>query len=109
MRLVTDHIVENDPAPQLEIRVMDEPGAGGANHMYEIHYKSNPESMSSLKDTIISFQNGPIKEVGVNGLTGPFACPANAVALRHCEEAMWCLQQRTRDRMKRGVEGTSVK
>lgn len=69
------------------------------------------------------FQNGPIPESGVNGVThevllaivadrlrsfqkGPYACKANACALTHIEEAQHWLQQRTIERMRRGVEGT---
>ena len=75
---------------------------------------------------IIKFQNGPIKEHGVNGITqeallticadrlrsfqaGAFACRDNAVALTHIETALMWLQKRTRERMSRGVEGTNVK
>lgn len=36
MRKITDHIVEGDSAPQLDIEVTDEPGHGGANHNYLI-------------------------------------------------------------------------
>jgi hypothetical protein len=73
--------------------------------------------------TRISFQNGPIAEAGVNGLTqeallaivadrlrsfqaGPYACPENGDALAAVEEAMACLHSRTKARMARGVEGT---
>lgn len=69
------------------------------------------------------FQNGPIKEFGVNGVTqesllaiiidrlksfqsGPFACEANAFALSHCKSALHELQKRTRARIARGIEGT---
>ena len=37
---------------------------------------------------------------------GPFACKANACALTHIEEAQHWLQQRTIERLRRGVEGT---
>ncbi len=60
---------------------------------------------------------------GVNGIThevlleivadrlrsfqkGPYSCKANACALTHIEEAQHWLQQRTIERMRRGVEGT---
>ena len=72
----------------------------------------------------IFFQNGPIRENGVNGVTneallaividrlrsfqlGPFPSPSNAAALLNCEHALSQLQQRTKDRIKRGVEGES--
>jgi hypothetical protein len=73
----------------------------------------------------VLFQNGPINEVGVNGVTqevllsivadrlrsfqsGPFSCRENAIALTKIEEALHWLQQRTLARMRRGVEGTNV-
>lgn len=123
MRTLTDHIVSNDQAVQLKINVTDEPGAGGANHAYAISWpgpiKEGPDDFLWIK-----FQNGPIKEVGVNGITqeallaividrlrsfkaGPFACRDNAQALTYCEEALMWLQRRTLARIKRGVEGTN--
>jgi len=131
MRNITDHIVHpvND---RLHIAVTDEPGAGGANHRYEItgfDTKTNGSAEmddihgAGYKSTVILFQNGTIPEVGVNGVTqeallavvtdrlrsfqkGPFSCKENACALTHIEEAMHWLQQRTIARMRRGVEGT---
>ncbi len=122
MRQITDHIVEGDSAnSQLKIAVTDEPGQGGACHAYEIN---TPESVQGdVFPVMIDFQNGPIKEFGVNGVTheallavvidrlrsfqsGPYSCPDNAVALTHIEEALMWLQLRTRERIKRGVEGT---
>lgn len=129
MRRVTDHIVENDPVNhQLRIEVLDEPGAGGANHRYLIsgfELVTNPSSAGSdsVAGAIVLFQNGAIKEVGVNGVTheallaividrlrsfqtGPFAGRENAIALTHFEEGLMWLQRRTRARIARGVEGT---
>jgi hypothetical protein len=136
VRKLTDHIVEGDSANhQLTIRVADEAGAGWACHLYEI---SGWDSSSNASDPFVSrygnsgkystilFQNGPIKEVGVNGVTGeallaividrlrsfqagPYACEDNAVALAHCEKALYALQGRTRKRIARGVEGTHEK
>ena len=119
MRLVNDHVVDGDHAPQLRIEVLDEPGQGGANHEYVIAFDG--ENGKGVNNRI-SFQNGPIKEYGVNGVTqetllavvidrlrnfqaGPFACAANAMALHHIEAALELLQQRTKDRIARGVEG----
>lgn len=118
MRELKDHIVEGDPAPQLKIEVTDEPGAGGASHDYLI--SAPPGSPIGLVH--ILFQNGPIKETGVNGITneallaividrlrsfqaGSFACDENHEALVLCELALQTLQMRTRDRLRRGVEG----
>jgi len=122
MRTLTDHIVSGDQAVQLTITVTDEPGQGGANHRYHITTWKN-EQPNSLD---IHFQEGPIKEFGVNGITqeallaividrlrsfqsGPFACRENAIALTHFEEGLMWLQRRTVARIKRGVEGTTQK
>lgn len=126
-REITDHVV-NPANDKLTISVEDEAGAGGANHLYFVSGMdvfSNPSFPRSAPAgaTILLFQNGPINEVGVNGVTqevllaivadrlrsfqaGPFACRENALALTKIEEAMHWLQQRTLARMRRGVEGT---
>lgn len=123
MRKLTDHVVSGDQAVQLDITVVDEPGAGGACHEYVVLWKNQ---QGDAVGAAISFQNGPIKESGVNGVTqeallaividrlrsfqsGPFSCRENAIALTHCEEALMWLQRRTVARIKRGVEGTHAK
>lgn len=120
MRTVNYHII-NPTNDRLEIRVMDQPGAGGANHEYHVVHDNGHTGWTQT----ISFQNGPINEVGVNGTTqevllavvidrlrsfqsGPFSCRENAIALTKCEEALHWLQQRTIDRMRRGVEGKTA-
>jgi hypothetical protein len=35
-REISTHIVSGDQASQLKIEVLDEPGSGGANHLYHI-------------------------------------------------------------------------
>jgi hypothetical protein len=128
MRKLTDHIVEGDSANhQLDIYITDDPGAGGANHRYEIGGFSTQDNISRGEQpvaggVVVLFQNGAIKEHGVNGVTqealiaicmdrlrsfqaGPFACVANKQALFHLEVALDWLQKRTRDRIARGVEG----
>ena len=101
MRTITDHIVEGDSANhQLAIKAIDEPGSGGANHKYEITWPGGVSLDENGKNQIgtitveINFQNGPIKEFGVNGVTqealaaiiidrlrsfqnGPFCCDDN--------------------------------
>jgi hypothetical protein len=116
-RELKQHIVEGDSVNhQLSIHVMDEPGSGGANHHYEI-----ADDGGIFAD--IKFQNGPIAEAGVNGITheallailidrlegfqaGPYASANNASALGHIRGALYDLQARTRERIARGVEGT---
>lgn len=124
IREIKDHIVEGDlPQNQLTIQVMDEPGAGGANHHYEIVV---PSPNGNDTHYLIHFQNGPINEVGLNGITqeillaividrlrsfqaGPFPCDANALALNYATMALECLKNRTRERLTRGVEGQTKK
>lgn len=115
MRIIEDHKV-NPANDTLTITVMDEPGSGGAHHSYKV-------DGGKFEPLEIEFQNGPIAEAGVNGITqevllsivadrlrcfqkGPYATKANACALTHIEEAQHWLQQRTLERMRRGVEGT---
>lgn len=114
MRQILDHTI-NPANEALYVDAVDEPGHGGANHEYQI---SSPGFGYTIK-----FQNGPINEVGVNGVTnealmavcvdrlrgfqnGPYACRENALALTKLEEALHWLHSRTRARAARGVEGT---
>ncbi len=127
MRNLTDHQV-NPANDKLIVQALDEPGQGGACHSYYVDgfdISTNPSAIQGNDYLYILFQNGPISEegVGVNGIThevllaivadrlrsfqkGPYSCKANACALTHIEEAMHWLQQRTLERMRRGVEGT---
>lgn len=125
MRTLTDHIVAGDSANhQLKIEVLDGPGPGGASHVYKIGHDPAGAAARSLLD--LWFQNGPIKEVGVNGVTqeallaividrlrsfqeGQYRCRENAIALTHFEEGLMWLQRRTQERIKRGVEGTHTR
>lgn len=133
-RTLTSHKV-NPANDTLTIEVVDEPGAGGACHHYRItgfNTASNPSDPFATRHgtpaehATVLFQNGPINEVGVNGVTheallaivadrlssfqaGPYACRENALALTKIEEAQHWLQSRTLARMARGVEGTHAK
>jgi hypothetical protein len=132
MRTLTGHKV-NPANDKLVITVSDQPGAGGANHRYDItgfdaggNPSLDPADIQPYLETTILFQNGPINEVGLNGVThealleivadrlrsfqaGPFACRENALALTKIEEAQHWLHHRTLHRMARGVEGTNQK
>ena len=109
-----DIITEADAAIGIEVDERDSI-SGNMSHEYRV-------SLDGAPLTTISFQHGPVKEVGRNGLTnevllaivmdrlagaqeGPFRCRENACALTHIEEALHWLQQRTIDRQRRGVEG----
>lgn len=114
MRVLTGHQV-NPANKELKIQVMDEPGPGGAHHQYLITMPRRAYR--------VDFQNGPIKEAGVNGITheallailidrlecfqaGEYANDYNAAALKHLQLAQRELFDRTREREARGVEGT---
>ncbi len=118
MRKLTGHKV-NGVNDGLTITVQDEPGQGGANHEYTIEWDTHGGADSVL----IQFQNGPIREAGVNGVTheallailidrmegfqqGKFACVSNELALNWLRLAQDALLNRTRERAARGVEGT---
>lgn len=116
MRELVSHKV-NGVNDGIKLLVTDEPGQGNACHRYEAHFGGGCH--------LIQFQNGPIKEYGINGLThevllaiiedrligfqsGQYACRENAIALTKIQEAMMWLQKRTRDRCLRNVEGTNA-
>lgn len=117
MRFITNHQI-NPANDRITIAVVDEPGAGGANHEYVVEIDGKVRLG-------LNFQNGPIAEAGVNGLTheallaivadrlecfqrGPYACDENAKALAAINEAQQILQSRTQRRMAAGIEGTSA-
>lgn len=94
------------------------PQNGNASHVYAMAWTGRPDG-----EQRISFQDGPINEVGVNGVTNEallaividrmrgfqssrYACRENAIALTKLEEALHWLHARTRARELRGVEGT---
>lgn len=130
MREIHSHKV-NPANDVISITVDDEKGAGGANHRYVIEgfdASTNPshQAPEGKSRKVVLFQNGPIAESGVNGITqevllaividrlecfqaGPYACRENALALTKLQEAQHWLHHRTRARMDRGVEGTHSK
>lgn len=87
-------------------------------HHYEVFNQGLMKVEALLR---IEFQNGPVKEVGVNGvqnehllavlihrttiLNERFPCDENMLAIRHMKLATNALQARTANRQARGVEG----
>ena len=114
-----------------KIVIADEPGAGGACHEYYLGPRAVVASDGSPEPPngefgFVRFQNGPVRENGVNGChqedlleividrlksfqNGEFKCRENALALTKCQEAMHWLNHRTNERKRRGVEGTNMK
>jgi len=72
----------------------------------------------------INFQDGPVKEIGINGIQNEpliailidritmlntlFPCPENLLALKHLGEALEALEFRTKNRIARGVEDQNI-
>lgn len=123
MRSLFDHVLPGT-TDNLGITATDEPGAGGAHHEYVILSQGVDGKPVPLGE--INFQNGPIKEAGVNGVTedslmtvlldrfrafqeGPYKSRYNALVITKLEEALHWNQQRTIERLRKGVEGTSAK
>lgn len=99
------------------------PKHGNASHNYHLCWFIEREGKAFEVDMLLQFQNGPIQEVGINGVTneallailidrldgfqeGPYACSENADALKFCQTALAYLNVRTEKRIARGVEGT---
>ena len=86
----------------------------------------NPYIKVDAEKSTVTFQiqEGPIKEVGVNGcqasdmleyvtalfaaLNETFPCRENALTITKLEEAQHWQQHRTKDRLQRGVEGRTL-
>lgn len=95
---------------------------GNASHIYELFCGTS--AIGHANEYVkLTFQNGPIKEVGVNGITNEallaivadrltcfqsskYACAENMLALNAVGSALACLASRTKNREWRGVEGT---
>ena len=92
-----------------------------APHKFTIEKPDTAEILNEIK-----FQEGPIKEQGVNGIhnedliaivicrlehfqRSEFSCRENAIAITKLEEALLWLRKRTMGRERRHVEGTSLK
>ena len=99
-------------------KVLEEKDFQYAPNTFKVVRKEDDESLAD-----IHFQDGPIKECGVNGVcnedllimvarrlegfqNSEFRCRENALALTHIEEALLWLRKRTMGREARGVVGT---
>lgn len=95
-----------------------------APHLFRVYSLRDPEGSTMLAE--IHFQEGPIKESGVNGVCNEdliamvicrlehfqkseYSSRDNAMAITNLEQAMLWLRKRTIGRENRGVEGTSIK
>ena len=93
-----------------------------APHSFTV-YSVPTKECESCKVGQIHFQEGPIKEHGVNGVcnedliamvvcrlehfqNSEFKCRENACAITKLEEALMWLRKRTQGRENKGIEGT---
>jgi hypothetical protein len=107
------------------VAAVDMPSHGGACHEYQVigvNQENHSEAGSLLAE--ISFQKGPIKEHGVNGIHnedlicividhlegfqhGEHACIENVLVLENLKLCLEQLHRRTDRRKEAGIEGTS--
>ena len=121
--IITDEYVKRKD--QLQLVCEDkEKWNYNAPHSFQL-VKENVNDSSTLEIiSSVHFQEGPVKEVGLNGFgdvdlllmvktrlqafqSTQYACKENAEALVSIQEAIAWLTSRTRNREARGVEGTS--
>jgi hypothetical protein len=112
-KLDTDLISEENT----HIVIDEESFSNNSYHNYEILKCNNNKLLCE-----IHFQEGPINEVGCNGIfiedlinicinrlenfqKSDFSCHENAVAITKLEESLMWLRKRTNNRIKRGVQG----
>lgn len=99
-------VIEKDSCHgAVEVYVIDEQGQGGAHHHYRIEPITGTQPAGAINSCDIQFQNGPIKEVGVNGINeesllaviidryesfqnGPYKCRENAITITKLQEAL---------------------
>lgn len=91
-----------------------------APHLYTVNKMEDGEEICT-----IHFQEGPIKDCGVNGVAiedliamcvdrlqhfqdSKFNCRENAMAITKLEESLMWLRKRTLDREAKGIEGTNI-
>ena len=111
--------LKNDLITQNYTKILEEENYNfNAPNLFEVVKSENNESLVS-----IHFQEGPIKENGVNGVCNEdliamvirrlesfqqseFKCEENAMAITKLEESLIWLRKRKLDRETRGVVGT---
>lgn len=113
--------VEHDLLTSKHTVVFEEVRQGNAPNYFQV-YKQNEDGLREFF-LEIHFQDGPIKEKGVNGIFNEdliamvirrlegfqqteFKCRENAMAITKLEEAMMWLRKRTMGREKKGIIGT---
>jgi hypothetical protein len=105
---------------------MEEEFSFNAPHNFKVFPNQGRLGDQVLPIAEIHFQEGPIKEAGVNGVCNEdliamvitrlehfnkseFSCRENSMAITKLEESLLWLRKRTMGREQRGVEGTHVR
>jgi hypothetical protein len=125
LREIVDHHDGHGLAETIHIEA-DEPGPGGASHVYRAHVVVGHDG-DELEVARIVYQKGPRSEPdSTTGIldsvllaivadrmkafqAGPFSCRENAIVLTKVQEAIHWLKHRAYERARRGVLGTNVK
>ena len=117
------YALEHDLLTSKYTKVWHDEPEFNAPHIFVV---TETESKGENELTTVTFQKGPIKEHGVNGVCNEdliamvikrlesfqqseYACRENALAVTKLEEALLWLRKRTMGRENRNVEGTSDK
>lgn len=103
---------------------VDEKGNGGANHKYLI---VADQGLPEPKEVVIQFQHGPrnaedsthgvlgcdllevVKDTLTDFQNGPYPSVENEHALTHIEQALYWMNKRVENRIKRNILGTNQK
>lgn len=110
-----------DPANTQPTVYATHEGIGGASTQYHVVLGGHVWS-PDCNEVVIPFQDGTVPEAGLNGVTnevllaivhdrlsafqaGKFPCGENHSAMLAVQEAMFCLEMRSKKRMERAVEG----
>ena len=118
-----NHVTGETLDAHVRVSAHDGPGSGGASHRYRVEAVDPDSGFINVLE--VRFQEGPIKEVGINGVSdtallavlidrlegfesGRYACQENEAALLNLQEAMLFMNQRTLNRLDRDVEGRSA-
>lgn len=83
-REILDHVTGSELNDSIKIKVLDEPGPGGACHQYMYEYPYTSKLPQHMQESIfgssdgddhvvlgayVNFQKGPVKEAGINGIS----------------------------------------
>lgn len=92
-----------------ELANFDDPNSKG--QILQFIHKENIDGTTDLKLVSDGTTNEEVLEVLINRITflqAKFPCKENACCITHLQEGLMWLEKRTRDRIKRQVEGKHI-